>query len=593
VAELGQVMFRAPTTEQWLWETLIGGVVTWQRQREDISSQVQQVFLFRLDGETQMVRMEMDFLRDQAKVADWARWQDTLRHDLSQTERKQLKERTRHLMPTPLLCYVLDLVRIPDDRRRPWLKGYKRNMADCSLLLQLLTVGQGLGLDVAEHDTIAERDKKSESLQHRLRETTKELAEWDAEVVAREKDAERERAALRARESQRWDESVERTRQKTPAKAAPSPFFRNQSPSGPDEGSPYRRESTRVGLRSSTRTGVVSYPVEDAEQEAEDTVYLMLLNEMGGADAMHEGSVFDFSASDRVGYPHGIALGHLDIRILARAFRHLGVGEEWPPLAYRDLTRQAASTWALIRDTGTYLNRETRANVSIPKHAWVGFLEGIRIPQPAATSQFLASERGCSVMETQLLDKDGEHILLDFHTNRSYRGGDTAPSSWSCMNDFSGQARSANMAVVDGIMLVTSLRCIGENKVLVLDYGALYRERDPAFERHSSDRQPAPPRPIKNTGRPVRGVLDLGMYKSQVDPLADYFGTFQEVVPGGSGLTGEATVQVLIKWMLSSRTQIARTNLNKDTGFWEAYLPTLAATKGVDMGAKSFTQPSP
>jgi hypothetical protein len=83
------------------------------------------------------------------------------------------------------------------------------------------------------------------------------------------------------------------------------------------------------------------------------------------------------------------------------------------------------------------------------------------------------------------------------------------------------------------------------------------------------------------------------MYKPQVDPTAEYFGTFQEVVPGGSGLTGDATVLVLVKWMLSSRTQIARTNLNKDTGFWEAYLPTLAASKGVDMGAKSFLQPSP
>jgi hypothetical protein len=100
VAELGKDMFEAPTSAQWMWDTLIGGVVTWQKQREDISSQLQQVYLYRLDEETQMVRMEIDFLRDKAKVADWAGWQDTLRHALSPTERVQ----TRHLMPTHLLC---------------------------------------------------------------------------------------------------------------------------------------------------------------------------------------------------------------------------------------------------------------------------------------------------------------------------------------------------------------------------------------------------------------------------------------------------------------------------------------------------------
>jgi hypothetical protein len=222
-----------------------------------------------------------------------------------------------------------------------------------------MTVGQGLGLDIAEHDTVEKRDKKSESLQTRLQKTTKELAEWDAEVVAREKYAYRERVALRAIERQHWDESVERTRKKTPAKAAPSTFFRNQSTYGQDEGSPYERGSTREGLRSSTKKGVVLYPVEDADQEAKDTVCIMLLNEMGRAAAMHEGSVFDLSEPERVGYPHGIALGLQDIRILARAFRHLGVEEEWPPPAYRDLTRQAVSTWALIRDTGhTCLGKE-------------------------------------------------------------------------------------------------------------------------------------------------------------------------------------------------------------------------------------------
>jgi hypothetical protein len=162
-----------------------------------------------------------------------------------------------------------------------------------------------------------------------LSNTRKELAEWDAEVVAREKDADRERVALLLIERQRWDELVERTHKKTPAKAAPSLFSRNQFPSGHEhEGSPYERGSTREGLRSSTKKGVVLYPVEDADQEAEDTACIMLLNEMGGAAAMHEGSVFDLSEPKRVGYPHGIALGQQDIRILARAFRHLGVGEE-------------------------------------------------------------------------------------------------------------------------------------------------------------------------------------------------------------------------------------------------------------------------
>jgi hypothetical protein len=161
------------------------------------------------------------------------------------------------------------------------------------------------------------------------------------------------------------------------------------------------------------------------------------------------------------------------------------------------------------------------------------------------------------------------------------------------MNDFSGKARLANMSVVDGIFLVKSLCSIGENKVLVLDYGTLYRDLDPAFKRHRSDRQPVPSRPIRNIGRPVNGVLDLAIYKLQVDQTAEYLGTFQEVVPGGSGLTGQATVQALAKWMLSSRTQIARTSLNKDTGFWEAYLPTLAPSKGVNISAKSFLQPTP
>jgi hypothetical protein len=105
VAEIGRDTFEAPTSAQWMWDTLIGGVMAWQKQRTDISSRLQQVYLYRLEEETQMVRMELDFLRDKAKVADWAGWQDSLCHDLSSEELVQLKEQTSG--SGSCLCYCL------------------------------------------------------------------------------------------------------------------------------------------------------------------------------------------------------------------------------------------------------------------------------------------------------------------------------------------------------------------------------------------------------------------------------------------------------------------------------------------------------
>jgi hypothetical protein len=174
------------------------------------------------------------------------------------------------------------------------LKGYKRHVADSTLLLQLLTVGKGIGLDVEEHATVDERDRKSEKLQKLLQDTKTELGEWDAEVAARGRDNNREREAQRLIEQQRWAESEARTRKKTPAKAVSSHFFRNQSPPGhKHEGSPYDRGSTREGMRSATKLGVVSYPVEDDDTDEEETAYLILLHEIGGISNMNEGAVFD------------------------------------------------------------------------------------------------------------------------------------------------------------------------------------------------------------------------------------------------------------------------------------------------------------
>jgi hypothetical protein len=110
VEEIGIGTFEAPTSAQWM---------SWQKQCNDISSRLQQVYLYRLEEETNLIRIELYFLRDKATVEDRAGWQDSLHHDLSAGERLQLRDRTRHLMPTPLLCYALDLSRFPDERRRP------------------------------------------------------------------------------------------------------------------------------------------------------------------------------------------------------------------------------------------------------------------------------------------------------------------------------------------------------------------------------------------------------------------------------------------------------------------------------------------
>jgi hypothetical protein len=63
----------APTTEKWMLDTIIGGVISWQRQRTDISNRLSQVYLFRLEEELQMVKMELDLLRNKARVLKWVR----------------------------------------------------------------------------------------------------------------------------------------------------------------------------------------------------------------------------------------------------------------------------------------------------------------------------------------------------------------------------------------------------------------------------------------------------------------------------------------------------------------------------------------
>jgi hypothetical protein len=129
----------------------------------------------------------------------------------------------------------------------------------------------------------------------------------------------------------------------------------------------------------------------------------------------------------------------------------------------------------------------------------------------------------------------GKEILLDFHESLSKYMNPTntamLPGSlWMFMNDFSGQTRTANTAIVDGILVVRAVRMIMKGEQLHLDYGPRYRGLDPNFYKYKKKTARAPT--SSQTGdQQTRGNFDLSGYQrpDEVDQVVPYFDPFAEI----------------------------------------------------------------